>query len=440
MRQFLFVVKKGRIAFWKFQRGCLSRMSLNGNDWNAYNSAFWDEWCGANLPEDFEDAILLSDRPDEPVELPSWFNRPDNEASKWTLETFSKIVNDGEFAGKGVGIYLGTKKYVFASGSPEENFWFYPREGNLCTQLGDVKEKQIQRAVAEEQEKNRAVEELKKRKVELARKRAEEESRTERQKKGSSRKEKVSKKRNEEQYNYEEYLQSQFAAAKGKSTRDGELVTQDRTVGRQKKVSLRKKKLSKQGDEEQHKYEKYLQTQFAVAMAKRTRDDGELVQQVRLLLHSYPLNCSGVCKKGSLYDNFNLECLTILHDVLTQFGYEKAMASDLVLEVEKCLKADLKSISSCRACANEKIVLAGGSDDGVEEVRTQRTQMHDALMKAVWGLMGVVSLVKNDYTRLEFMTLREILSRTNDKYFSSQDEYLEYWEVRILPVVRPYCQ
>lgn len=179
MRQFLFVVKNGRIAFWQFHRGCLSRRSLNGNVWNDYSQTFWDVWCEANQPEDLEDAILLSDRPDGYGKLPPWFHASDTQASKWTLETFSKVVNDDEFAGKNVKIYLGAKKYDFSSGSPEEVFWLYPREGDLSSQFAAAKEKQIQCALAEDQEKRRAAEELKKQEAELARKHAEEERRAE---------------------------------------------------------------------------------------------------------------------------------------------------------------------------------------------------------------------------------------------------------------------
>lgn len=179
MRLFLFVVNNGRIAFWQFHRGCLSRRSLNGIVWNDYCSTFWDEWSEANQPEDSEDAILLSDRPDAYGELPRWFCGSATQASKWTLETFSKIVNDEEFTGKGVKIYLGNKKYVFSSGSPEEVFWLYPREGDLSSQFAAAKEKQIKRSIAEDQEKRRVAEELKKREAELARKHAEEERRAE---------------------------------------------------------------------------------------------------------------------------------------------------------------------------------------------------------------------------------------------------------------------
>ena len=135
--QVLFVLKDHRIRFWKYQRGQLLSRSLRGCYWSDYTSTYWSDWIEANLSGDAVDAILLSDRPDGYGKLPSWFNQTDVLASKWTLKTFSRIMDDEEFAGKRVGIYLGAKKYDFSSGSPVENFWFYPRKGALCLQFAN---------------------------------------------------------------------------------------------------------------------------------------------------------------------------------------------------------------------------------------------------------------------------------------------------------------
>ena len=137
MGRVLFVLKEGQVAFWKISRGSLVRRTLSGNRWNDYTSSYWDEWSEANQAGDSVDAILLSDRPDAYGELPQWFYGAATKTSKWTLETFSKIVNDDEFTGKGIWIYLAAKKYDFSSGSPEETFWFYPREGSLCLQFAE---------------------------------------------------------------------------------------------------------------------------------------------------------------------------------------------------------------------------------------------------------------------------------------------------------------
>ena len=107
MGQVLFVLKEGQVAFWKISRGSLVRRTLSGNRWNDYTSSYWDEWSEANQAGDSVDAILLSDRPDAYGELPQWFYGAATKTSKWTLETFSKIVNDDEFSGKGIWIYLG---------------------------------------------------------------------------------------------------------------------------------------------------------------------------------------------------------------------------------------------------------------------------------------------------------------------------------------------
>ena len=85
---------------------------------------------------------------------------------------------------------LGAKKYDFSSGSPEEVFWLYPREGDLSSQFAAAKEKQIKRAMAEDQEKRRVAEELKKREAELVRKRVEEERRVEAAKRAAEEKRK----------------------------------------------------------------------------------------------------------------------------------------------------------------------------------------------------------------------------------------------------------
>ena len=169
MGQVLFVLKEGQVAFWKISRGSLVRRTLSGNRWNDYTSSYWDEWSEANQAGDSVDAILLSDRPDAYGELPQWFYGAATKTSKWTLETFSKIVNDDEFTGKGIWIYLAAKKYDFSSGSPEETFWFYPREGSLCLQF--VEEMRLSEAKRMAEEMAAAAEA--KRKAEEARRAAE---------------------------------------------------------------------------------------------------------------------------------------------------------------------------------------------------------------------------------------------------------------------------
>ena len=179
MGQVLFVLKEGQVAFWKISRGSLVRRTLSGNRWNDYTSSYWDEWSEANQAGDSVDAILLSDRPDAYGELPQWFYGAATKTSKWTLETFSKIVNDDEFTGKGIWIYLAAKKYDFSSGSPEETFWFYPREGSLCLQFAEEMRLAEAERMAEEmaaaaeakrkaEEARRAAEDRRKREAELA--------------------------------------------------------------------------------------------------------------------------------------------------------------------------------------------------------------------------------------------------------------------------------
>ena len=169
MGQVLFVLKEGQVAFWKISRGSLVRRTLSGNRWNDYTSSYWDEWSEANQAGDSVDAILLSDRPDAYGELPQWFYGAATKTSKWTLETFSKIVNDDEFTGKGIWIYLAAKKYDFSSGSPEETFWFYPREGSLCLQFAE----EMRLAEAERMAEEMAAAAESKRKAEEARRAAE---------------------------------------------------------------------------------------------------------------------------------------------------------------------------------------------------------------------------------------------------------------------------
>ena len=182
MSQVLFVLKEGQVAFWKISRGSLVRRTLSGNRWNDYTSSYWDEWSEANQAGDSVDAILLSDRPDAYGELPQWFYGAATKTSKWTLETFSKIVNDDEFTGKGIWIYLAAKKYDFSSGSPEETFWFYPREGSLCLQFAEemrlAEAKRMAEEMAAAAEAKRKAEEMAavaeaKRKAEEARRTAE---------------------------------------------------------------------------------------------------------------------------------------------------------------------------------------------------------------------------------------------------------------------------
>ena len=117
MKQVLFVLKAGQVAFWKYSRGSLARGTLNGNRWNEYAPSFWNEWCEVNQPGELEDAILLSDTPSGFGELPSWLKGEGKEPSEWSVDTLAKLANDSDYEGKGLEIHQGKTRYVLSMGS-----------------------------------------------------------------------------------------------------------------------------------------------------------------------------------------------------------------------------------------------------------------------------------------------------------------------------------
>lgn len=121
MKQILFVLKEGQIAFWKYSRGSLARGTLNGNRWNEYTPSYWNEWSEANQAEDSVDAILLSDKPNGFGVLPEWL-KGGGEASAWTVELLSKMSNDAELSDKGLVLSQGKIRCTLAQGDTVETY------------------------------------------------------------------------------------------------------------------------------------------------------------------------------------------------------------------------------------------------------------------------------------------------------------------------------
>ena len=119
MKQVLFVLKEGQIAFWKYSRGSLARGTLNGNRWNDFAPSYWDEWSEANQAGDSVDAILLADKSDGFGELPSWLQER-SEASAWTVALLGKLAHDAQFNGKGLVLSQGKTKLTLADGDAPE--------------------------------------------------------------------------------------------------------------------------------------------------------------------------------------------------------------------------------------------------------------------------------------------------------------------------------
>lgn len=148
MKQVLFVLKEGRIAFWKYSRGSLVRSTLNGNRWNDFTPNYWDEWSEANQAGDSVDAILLSDKPNGFGTLPEWLQGDGDsthaavcrsrssstssakststssgaQTSGWTIETLAKLANDAEFSDKGIVLLQGKTKFTLAQGDAVETY------------------------------------------------------------------------------------------------------------------------------------------------------------------------------------------------------------------------------------------------------------------------------------------------------------------------------
>lgn len=146
MKQILFVLKEGQIAFWKYSRGSLVRGTLNGNRWNDFTPSYWDDWSEANQAGDSLDAILLSDKPNGFGSLPEWPKDDGDstpattrssrtsatsfakstatssgvQASAWTIETLAKLANDAEFKGNGLVLSQGKTKFALADGDALE--------------------------------------------------------------------------------------------------------------------------------------------------------------------------------------------------------------------------------------------------------------------------------------------------------------------------------
>lgn len=119
MKQVLFVLKEGQIAFWKYSRGSLARGTLNGNRWNDLSVSYWDEWSEANQAGDSVDAILLSDKPKAFGSLPDWLQES-SEASAWTIALLGKLAKDAEFKDKGLVLSQGKTKFTLADGDAPE--------------------------------------------------------------------------------------------------------------------------------------------------------------------------------------------------------------------------------------------------------------------------------------------------------------------------------
>lgn len=121
MKQILFVLKEGQIAFWKYSRGSLAHGTLNGNRWNDFAPSYWDEWSEANQAGDSVDAILLSDKPNGFGALPEWLQGgPD--PSAWTVELLSKMSKDAEFSDKGLVLSQGKTNFTLAQGDTVETY------------------------------------------------------------------------------------------------------------------------------------------------------------------------------------------------------------------------------------------------------------------------------------------------------------------------------
>ena len=121
MKQVLFVLKEGRIAFWKYSRSSLARGTLNGNSWNDFTPSYWDEWSEANQAGDSVDAILLSDKPNGFGTLPEWLQGGED-PSAWTVALLGKLANDAEFKDKGLVLTQGKTKFTIAQGDAVETY------------------------------------------------------------------------------------------------------------------------------------------------------------------------------------------------------------------------------------------------------------------------------------------------------------------------------
>ena len=119
MKQILFVLKEGQIAFWKYSRGSLARGTLNGNRWNDFTPNYWDEWSEANQAGDSVDAILLSDKPNGFGDLPNWLQER-SDASAWTIALLGKLTNDAEYKDKGLVLSQGKNKFTLVEGEAAE--------------------------------------------------------------------------------------------------------------------------------------------------------------------------------------------------------------------------------------------------------------------------------------------------------------------------------
>ena len=115
MKQILFVLKKGQIAFWKYSRGSLSHGTLNGNRWNDFTPSYWEEWSEANQAGDSVDAILLADEPNAFGTLPDWLQER-SDASAWTIALLGKLAKDAQFDDKGLVLSQGEAKFTLADG------------------------------------------------------------------------------------------------------------------------------------------------------------------------------------------------------------------------------------------------------------------------------------------------------------------------------------
>lgn len=122
MRQILFVLRGGQIAFWKMTNRGLVRGTLRGERWTDYTSEYWSEWAEATQNTDEVDAILLVESSAKISALPHWLEEVNATPSAWTLDQLAELEDDVEFEDKGLVLSQRKAKFTLVAGDPVETY------------------------------------------------------------------------------------------------------------------------------------------------------------------------------------------------------------------------------------------------------------------------------------------------------------------------------
>lgn len=117
--QDVFLLRDGKVMQWRLKNGRLVICEKDGRREVPYDGKpYWADWAERMrfLPEeDLNDAIFLSDQPDEFFDLPGWAN-DEGETSKWVREDLELLGEEDEFRDKTLVLVRGPTRKILCHG------------------------------------------------------------------------------------------------------------------------------------------------------------------------------------------------------------------------------------------------------------------------------------------------------------------------------------